>query len=100
MLHLMMVFVPAVGICGLIWKLPENVKDKFFSVPTWITSTTCSFLLKFFLHGVMASYGVILADLFLYPVFTGWKHYRKLKKERITQRATNLKIIPREIIYT
>jgi hypothetical protein len=72
-----MLFIPVIGIVGLIYKLPETWKANFFKIPTFVTSTACSFVLKLFVHGVMAPYAVIIGDLILYPLFCFWKLSRK-----------------------
>lgn len=80
MLHILMLFVPMFGVLGIIYKLPESWKETFFKIPTFITSTACSFLLKMFVHGVMGPYAVILGDLVLYPIFCLWKKARIRRK--------------------
>ena len=91
MTHLIMLFIPVIGICGIIYKLPENIKEKFFSAPIWITSTAFSFGLKFFVHGVMGPYAVILGDLILFPIFTLWKKSRTMKKNFIQKQEEKRK---------
>jgi hypothetical protein len=81
-----MLFIPVVGIVGVISKIPESWKEVFFKVPTFVTSTACSFVLKMFVHGVMGPYAVILGDLILYPIFTLWKKARVAKKERAVKK--------------
>lgn len=81
MLHILMLFVPMIGILGIIYKLPNSWKDVFFKIPTFITSTACSFLMKMFVHGVMGPYAVILGDIVLYPLFCFWKKARAKKKD-------------------
>ncbi len=89
MTHIIMLFIPVIGICGIVYKLPESIKENFFKIPTWITSTTFSFGLKFFVHGVMGPYAVILGDLILYPILTLWKKARAKEKELLDNKKVN-----------
>ena len=80
-----MLFVPVIGILGVIYKLPNSWKDNFFKIPCFITSTACSFFMKMFVHGVMGPYAVILGDLVLYPIFCIWKKARAKAKDLHTK---------------
>ena len=96
MTHLIMLFIPVVGIVGLIYKLPEKWKANFFKIPTFVTSTACSFVLKLFVHGVMAPYAVIIGDLILYPLFCLWKKNRQMISNfKAKKEITNSKLIIR-----
>lgn len=89
-----MLVLPALAIVAFVaLKLPPNMKDHFFKIPIWLSSTAIAWMVSSRVHGVMGGYAGILCDFILIPFFVAIKKHHEWSKARTAAKQEKKNVV-------